>query len=650
LRDVDHPASARSVLLAPRFSAFFTAVFFSAFNDNFFKNAIVLLIGATRAEAFGLSPEEMITACTAVFILPFFVLSATAGQIADRYEKTQLIRFIKGAEVPIMALAAYGFAAAHVEALFAALFLMGIHSAFLGPVKYGVLPELLPAGELVMGNALVEMGTFLAILLGTIGGGVLVLAEGGPTWVGAGVVLFACCGFFAAMRMPTAGRDDPSVRVQWDLVRPTLEVLRITGRTRSVLLSVLGISWFWFLGACLLSIIPIYVSDTLGAEPRAATLLLTIFCVGIATGSLLTERISGKNLELGLVPFGSFGMSLAALDLYFVGAHPVAAGAEPRTIAALVAAPWAWRMLADLLGVALFGGFFTVPLYTLIQQRAEPGERARVVAGNNVLNALFMAVGSVALGLCLRAEVPVPTLFAGIAGLNLLAAIYIYSVVPEFLLRFLAWILSRLMYRLRLEGHEHVPETGGAVLVCNHVSFIDWLIVGGSVRRPLRFVMDHRIAGTPLVSTLFRHAKTIPIAPQREDPALMERAFARIAEELRAGELVCIFPEGKLTADGAMSVFKPGIERIVAETPVPVVPAALDGLWGSIFSRKDGPAMQKMPRRFRARLRLTIGAPIAPDAVSAPALEAEVRRLLEAGRAEAGGAPPPAPASGAETA
>jgi 1-acyl-sn-glycerol-3-phosphate acyltransferase len=632
---VDHPASARSVLFAPRFSAFFAAVFFSAFNDNFFKNAIVLLIGATRASAFGLSPEEMITACTAVFILPFFLLSATAGQIADRFEKTRLIRIIKGAEIPIMAVAAYGFATAHVEALFVALFAMGIHSAFLGPIKYGVLPELLPAGELVMGNALVEMGTFLAILLGTIGGGVLVLMEGGPASVGAGVLVFAAAGFFAAMRMPVAGRADPSVRVQWDLVRPTLEVLRITRRTRAVFLSVLGISWFWFLGACFLSIIPIYVSDTLGAEPRAATLLLTVFCVGIALGSMLTERISGKNLELGLVPFGSFGMSLAALDLYFVGAHEVAEGAAPRTLAALLAAPWAWRMLADLLGIALFGGFFTVPLYTLIQQRSAPGEgeRARVIAGNNVLNALFMAVGSVLLGLCLRADVEVPVLFAGIAGLNLLAGIYIYSVVPEFLLRFLAWILGRSMYRLRLEGHEHVPETGGAVLVCNHVSFIDWLVVAGSIRRPVRFVMDHRIAATPVVSTLFRHAKTIPIAPQREDPAIMERAFERIAEELREGELVCIFPEGKLTADGAMNPFRPGIERILAETPVPVVPMALDGLWGSIFSRKDGPALRKRPRRFRAPLRLSIGAPLLPEEATAVALEARVRGLLAEGGA-----------------
>jgi 1-acyl-sn-glycerol-3-phosphate acyltransferase len=627
---VDRPTSAFAVLRAPRFSAFFGALFFSAFNDNVFKNALVLLISATRASAFGLSPEEMITACTAVFILPFFLLSATAGQIADRYEKTRLIRIIKAAEVPIMGVAAWGFVSADFTVLFVALFAMGAQSAFLGPIKYGVLPELVPAPQLVMSNALVEMGTFVAILLGTIGGAVLVLMEGGPTVVAGVVVILALLGLAAAMAMPQAGHPDPRVKVQWDLVRPTIEVLRLTAKSRPVLLSVLGISWFWFLGACFLSIIPFYVRDTLAAAADVTTLLLTLFCVGIALGSLLTERISGKNLELGLVPFGSFGMSVFALDLYFVGAHPLAAGEAARSIATLLAEPWGLRLAVDFLGIAVFGGFFTVPLYTLIQQRAEPHERARVIAGNNVLNSLYMTVGSVALGLCLRAGVEVPVLFAGVAALNVLAALYIYSVVPEFLLRFLAFGLSRVMYRLRLEGHEQIPETGGVVLVANHVSFIDWLVIGGSIRRPTRFVMDHRIAKTPIASILFRHAKTIPIAPQREDPAVMERAFERIAEELAAGEVVCIFPEGKLTPDGSLQPFRPGIDRIITTTPVPVVPMALTGLWGSMFSRKDGAALHKLPRGFRAKLHLRIGAPIPPEEVSATLLEAKVAALLGA--------------------
>jgi 1-acyl-sn-glycerol-3-phosphate acyltransferase len=242
-----------------------------------------------------------------------------------------------------------------------------------------------------------------------------------------------------------------------------------------------------------------------------------------------------------------------------------------------------------------------------------------------------MVLGAGLLALLFAQKTPVPHIFLVLAGLCLATAVYIYSLLPEFLIRFLAWILGHTMYRLEVRGHENIPETGPVVLVCNHVAFIDPLIVGGSVRRPARFVMDHRIAQTPIASVLFRHSKTIPIAPEHEDKQTMERAFQKIAEELRAGEAVCIYPEGKITKTGEMNAFKAGIERILRETPVPVVPMAVHGLWGSIFSRKGGPALSKLPRRFRAKLTLTIGAPIAPEQASAKLLEERVRTLLEAG-------------------
>jgi 1-acyl-sn-glycerol-3-phosphate acyltransferase len=374
------------------------------------------------------------------------------------------------------------------------------------------------------------------------------------------------------------------------------------------------------------------------------TLLLALFCVGIALGSLLCEKISGKNLELGLVPFGSFGMTLFTLDLFFVGA-PAHTAADPLSVTQFLAQPHTPRVLVDLFCIALFGGFYNVPLYTLIQQRAEPSERSRVIAGNNVLNALFMVVASGMLAGLYKFGLSVPAIFLVIALLNAAVAIYIDSLLPEFFLRFIAWILSRVMYRLTLRGHEHVPETGPCVLVCNHVSFVDWLIIGGSVRRPARFVMDHRIAKTPVLSFLFKQAKTIPIAPEREDKALLERAFAKIAEELRAGEVVCIFPEGTVSKTGELNAFRGGIERIVRETPVPVIPMALSGLWGSMFSRKDGPAGTKLPRRFRARLQLTIGAAIPAEQISADGLRTRVAALLaqndageRAGKAALGGA------------
>jgi 1-acyl-sn-glycerol-3-phosphate acyltransferase len=512
--------------------------------------------------------------------------------------------------------------------LLGCVFLMGAQSAFVGPIKYSALPELSSADGLVRANALMEMGTFLAILLGTIAGGVVILLDGGPLLSGAGVLLIAILGYATSRAVPALPAAAPGLRVDLNPWRPTRDILRITARDQAVFLSVMGISWFWFLGAAFLTLLPTYVTVTLGAHEHVVTLLLCVFCTGIALGSLLCESLSGKNLELGLVPLGSIGMTLFTLDLAWVGCPYVAH--ETLGVAAFLAQPGSLRVLVDLFGVAVFGGFYTVPLYTLIQQRSTPATRARVIAGNNIINALFMAASSALLATLFAREVSVPLVFLVLAVLNAVVAVYIYGLLPEFLLRFVAWVLSRTLYRLEVRGHEHIPETGAAVIVCNHVSFVDFMILAGSVRRPVRFVMDHRIAQTPGVSGLFRQVKAIPIAPAREDGALMERAFERMAEELRNGELVCIFPEGKITKTGELNEFKSGIERIVRETPVPVVPMALHGLWGSMFSRKGGPALHKLPRRFRARLVLQVGGPVAADDVSAAGLRARVAGLLEA--------------------
>ncbi len=623
------------LLFRREFGAFFVTQLLSAFNDNFFKNALVIWISSTQASAFGLTPPALISLCSAIFIVPFLVFSATAGQLSDRYEKTVLVRAIKVAEILIMSLAAVALLHANLTLLLTALFLMGVHSAFLGPIKYSILPQLISADELVAGNALVETGTFLAILFGTIGGGVLVLIEGkGPAWIASAMVAVSVAGLAASFGVPRLPTGSPDIRIDWNPFRPMVAILRFTHRTRAVFLSVLGISWFWFYGAVILSLFPVYARETLHAREHVVTLFLSVFCVGIAFGSLLTEKLSGKNLELGLVPLGSIGMTMLTLDLYLLGS-PAATPAVTLDVAAFLREPYAVRLLFDLFGIAVFSGFFTVPLYTLIQQRSEAIERSRVIAGNNILNALLMVLGAALLAGLFSAKVPVPSVFLVLACLSAAVAVYIYSLLPEFLLRFIAWVLSRTLYRLEVLGHENIPQVGPVVLVCNHVAFNDWLIVGGSVRRPIRFVMDHRIAGTPVVSTLFRQGKIIPIAPEHEDRATMERAFAKIAEELRNGEIVCIYPEGKITRTGELNTFKAGIERIIRETPVPVVPMALEGLWGSMFSRKDGPAMSKLPRRFRARLRLTIAPPIPACEVSARALEDKVRSMLPSVGAQA---------------
>jgi 1-acyl-sn-glycerol-3-phosphate acyltransferase len=441
----------------------------------------------------------------------------------------------------------------------------------------------------------------------------------------------ATLGLVASLCLPSLAPADPTLRVQLLPFAPTREILRISARSRIVLLTILAISWFWMLGIVLLSFLPGYVHDTLRVEQDLVTLLLSLFCVGIAAGSLLSERVSGKHLELALVPVGALGMTLCLFDLYFAQLAPSVAG-ELATLAQFFARPGSLRFAIDLFVLAQLGGLYSVPLYTLMQRRAQPSERARVIAGNNLWNALFMVVGSVLLTLFTHYVQERALLFLGLGLASLVLTLSACLVLPEYLLRFAAALLGRVMYRLRVRGKSNIPEQGPVLLVCNHVSFNDWLVLAGSVERPIRFVMDHRMAALPGLKLLLRGGKVIPIAPEHEDKALMEQAFVRIAEELAKGEVVCIYPEGKITHTGQLNPFKAGVERILRNTQVHVVPMAVHGLWGSFFSRKDGPAMKKLPRRFRAPLTLQIGTPIAAPAASARRLEGEVRRLLEQAR------------------
>jgi 1-acyl-sn-glycerol-3-phosphate acyltransferase len=332
-------------------------------------------------------------------------------------------------------------------------------------------------------------------------------------------------------------------------------------------------------------------------------------------------------VEIGLVPFGSIGLTLFGLDLAFASPTALHAGG-PLSVPALLTLFSTWHVLFDLFALGLFGGFFIVPLYALIQLRSSPEHRARIIAANNILNALFMVVGALAAAGLLGSGVSIPVLF-GIAALcNAGVAIYIYGLVPEFLLRFVAWLLIHSIYRLEQKGLENIPEEGAAVIVCNHVSFVDPLVITAASRRPIRFVMDHRIFRTPVINFVFRHMRAIPIAPAKEDPAMMEAAFDEVARALAAGEVVGIFPEGRITDNGEFYPFRSGIQRIVGQTPVPVVPLALRGLWGSFFSRKDGPAMSKPLRRgLFSKIGLVAGTPVAPEEATPEHLQTLVADL-----------------------
>lgn len=617
-----------------RFLPFFLTQALGAFNDNIFKWALTILIGYQTAALAGQLPLYNNLAA-GLFILPFFLFSATSGQLADKFDKSRLAVWVKVFEILVMLGAAFGFwwhqyqPVLAVWWLLAMLLLMGVHSTLFGPLKYGILPQVLDERELVGGNGLIEMATFLAILAGTLLGANLITVPGQGVWITIGVLLgVALCGLWTALRMPPTKAVDPALKISPNIFRETWHTLRLLRSNRTVFLSCLGISWFWFFGSIYITQLLSWNKDIIGGGPGVFSLLLAVFSVCTGIGSLLCERLSGHRVELGLVPFGSIGMTLFGVDLYF--AMPAATGAEDLSVAQFLVQPGSWRVLLDLGGMAVFCGFFIVPLFALVQQRSEPRFRSRIIAANNILNALFMvAAAGLAVLLLNVAGLTLPQVLLATALMNAVVALYIYTLVPEFLLRFLIWILINTLYRVRVDGLERIPDEGPVLLVCNHVSFVDALIIGGTVRRPTRFVMYYKIFNTPVLRFFFRTARAIPIGGRQEDPALLARAMDEISAALRAGEVVCIFPEGALTADGAIAPFKSGVERILARDPVPVIPMALQGLWGSIFSRWNK-AMGKalLPRRFWSKVGLRLGPVIAADpAPTAETLEAQVRAL-----------------------
>ena len=590
--------SARSqfeLLRQRRFAPLFWVQFLGAANDNVFKFSFTLLATYAASAWGGVDPKLAGFLIGGLFIAPFMLFSATSGQLADRLEKSWFIRRIKEAEIAIMLIAGAGFVLQVAPLLYLAVFLMGLHSTVFGPVKYSYLPQHLDTHEITGGNGLVEMGTFVAILFGTIGGGLLINQFGpnGAAATAGTVLVIAALGRAAAQLVPLSPAADPGLRINWNPISETAANLRIAHSSPAVFNSILGISWLWFFGSIFLTSFTPFARENLGGDEGVVTFLLAVFSFGIGTGSLVTERLSGRKVEIGLVPLGSIGMTVFAVDLYF--ASRGFATMQGGTLVEFLRHDGAWRIVFDLAALAFFGGLYSVPLYALIQSRAEKTHVARIVAANNILNAAV--------------------------------AVYIYRLVPEFLLRFVAWVLVHTLYRVRSIETDRIPDQGAAVLVCNHVSFVDAIVIMGESPRPIRFVMDHRIFKIPLMNWFFRNAKAIAIAPAREDPTMLEKANVRIDAALADGDLVCIFPEGRITDTGEMYPFRQGVARIVERNPVPVIPMALRGLWGSFFSRFGGAAFSRpidarLRRGLRSRVEFIVGEPV-------PATQASPELLMQ---------------------
>jgi len=609
------------LLAERRFGPFFGVQFLGAMNDNVFKQALVILLAYQTVSFTSMSSDTLQNLAQALFILPYFVFSATAGQLADKYEKSRLITLTVALELGVMALGAAGFFMHNLSLLLVALFLGGTQSALFGPVKYAILPQHLRESELVGGNALVETGTSLAILAGMIVGGWMIAQ---PGWGVPGIAVLTCAlsaaGLALSRFIPRSPAADPALTIHWNPVTQTWRILRFAAANRTVFLSILGISWFWLYGAMLVTQFPNLVRNLLHGNEQVVTLLLVVFSIGIGAGSLLCERLSGHKVELGLVPFGSIGLTIFGIDLGLATSVPAAGNALG--LEAFLHQGQNWRVLADLLLIGVFGGLYIVPLYALVQSRSDAPQRSRIIAANNVLNALFMVVAAGISIALLAAGLSIPQLIIVTALMNAAVALYIYALVPEFLMRFIVWLLIHSVYRLRKVGVERIPDQGAAIVVCNHVSFVDALVISAGCRRPIRWVMDHRIFKVPVLSFVFRTAKAIPIAPAHEDAAMLERAYDAIARELADGQLIGIFPEGKLTTDGEMNEFRSGIVKILQRTPVPVVPMALSGLWRSLFSRNR--AKLRHATKLFPRIRLSVGEPVPAANVTPQGLQAAV--------------------------
>ncbi len=627
-----------ALLAQRRFAPFFWTQFSGAANDNLFKFAFTVMVTYQLSVSW-LPPAMAGLVIGALFILPFLLFSATSGQLTDKFEKTRVIRFVKNLEIAIMLLAAVGFISGKVNlqvpVLLACTFLMGLHSTLFGPVKFAYLPQALNERELTGGNGMVEMGTFVAILLGNIVGGLIVAIPGvGPHYVALGCVLLALAGRAAAQFIPLAPATDPHLKINWNPVTETWRNLKLAADNVVVFRSMLGISWMWFFGAVFLSQFPSFAKEVMHGNEQVASLLLVVFSIGIATGSLLCEVLSKRHVEIGLVPMGAIGMSVFAIDLYFAsrGMPP----SQVMGVGTFLSQHYHWRVMADLALLSLFAGLYSVPMYALIQLRSQPTHRARIIAANNILNALFMIVSSILAGALLGAGFTVPQIFLFVGLANAVVAFYIFMLVPEYLLRFVAFLASRLVYRFRITGDHNIPTSGAAVLTCNHVSFADPVLLMAASPRPIYFVMDHRIFKTPVLGWFFKLARAIPIAPKSEDPALYEAAFEAAAKVLRDGDLLAIFPEGGITRNGELQEFKGGIMKIMENArrdglDVPVIPMALTNLWGSFFSRAEkGVAMAKPFRRgVWSRVGLNVGSPVAAKNVQPQALRDTVASLLK---------------------
>ena len=564
----------------PRFLPLLVTQFLGALNDNLFKNALVFLIIFRAADAAGDDGQVLVTVAAGAFIMPYFLFSATAGQLADKFEKSRLIRLIKLAEILIMGLAVGGFLWGNPFVMLAVLFLMGTQSTFFGPLKYAILPDHLHEDELIGGNALIEACTFLAILIGTVVGGVIILTENGRTLVSACIVALAACGWLWSLFIPRAEPPAPDLKLNPNVLAETWNIIRAATSRRDIRLTILGISWFWLVDATFLTQFPGLAKNVIGANEHVLILFLTTFAIGIGLGSLLCNKLLDGEITAKFVTFGALGMTLVTLDLFFATSGLAPTPEELQGIAAFLSQPTAWRILADLTAISVCGGIFIVPLYAILQWRSEAAQRSRMVAANNIVNALFMVVGAVGATLMLLAEMSVPDIFLVVSLVNGVVAIYVCGLLPDAIVKAALVAVLRVLYRVKIRGADNLKKAGKrVVIVANHVSFLDGVLLGAFLPTKPTFAVYTLIARQWWLKPFFAVVDVFPMDPTNP------MAIKSLIKEIQQDRHCVIFPEGRLTVTGSLMKIYEGPGMIADKADAMLVPVRIYCAQYTPFSR-----------------------------------------------------------------
>lgn len=598
----------KKTVYSPGFRALQVTQFLEAFNDNAFKVIVTFVAIDYFSHLKGHETNFYVALAGAVFILPFILFSTFAGHLADKFSKKTILVVAKVSEVILMAAGFFTLLHVNIWGMLAVLFFMGGHSAFFSPSKYAILPEILDADELSEGNGQMQMLTYAAIILGQASGSYLMQAFSGSlhhaAYIFIGVSVVGLISSLFITKVPPAGSTRP---VQWNFLKEVYENAKAVRGNRTIFLSILGLVYFAFLGGIFQPNILLYARQLMGIDQMLAGLLLISISLGIGLGGFMAGRFSDQKIELGLVPLGAIGLSIFSVLLGF-SYHSYL------------------QTILTLFFLGMASGFYIVPLNTLLQYESPSDERGKIIATNNFFSfaAILAASGCIYLfGEVLKIN-PAQT-FLVIGIITILGTVYVCRLLPYALFRLIVWLLAHTIYKIRAIDKQHVPAKGGALLVSNHVSFVDAVLIVVTVQRPIRFVISREVYNNSVFRFLFEIGRAIPI-DRKDNPKEIIRALHTAKEALKNGELVCIFPEGQLTRTGNLLKFNAGVEHIIKGTDCPIIPINLDRIWGSIFSHEGGKYLKKWPKILPYPVTVSFGAPL-PATASAFEIRSRVMEL-----------------------